>query len=275
MSLQGAERQLWEAAERAQRHPEGKLVVVLHLSRLEAPRDHHVRVARVLLQETAQRHAGQVFTLANRDLVLLCTSPDSTDSACAHAPAALPDCLAQLFAADLPAGAALTSYWHLAADIAPLHAYLAALAEQRAAPAAPQSTHFEPVSLAALREIILHAPLAGMIVQHNGMSLNPDRTRPLIARLSPAYLAISVALERLSVDPLVTHAIGDPFLLRHFAQTMDSRLVHVLHQDMASRGRLLRGAVESRLPVFLELDLRAIVSAEFARLSALARAAGL
>jgi hypothetical protein len=290
MLLQGAERQLWDASERALRHPEGKLVVVLHLSRLAAPRDYHVRVARVLLQETAQRHEGQVFTLANHDLVLLCTAPAGTapdskapaaagnaprDRPAPHAPGALPGCLAQLFAVDLNADSALTSFWHLSEDTPKLHAYLEALAAQRSAPTATDGSHVEPVSLAALREIILHAPLAGLLVQQNGMSLDPDRSRPLVARLAPGFQAFTVALDRLSVDPLVAQAIGDPFLHRHFAQTLDSRLMQLLHQDLARHGRLLRAAAAQRFPVLLELDLRAIVSPEFAALSGLARAAGI
>jgi hypothetical protein len=61
-------------AERWLRAPQDKVVLVLHLSRLAAPapRSHHMRVARVLLQDCAQRANGHVLVLQNQDLVLFC-----------------------------------------------------------------------------------------------------------------------------------------------------------------------------------------------------------
>ena len=70
----GPERLLLEAARRAGRSPQGRMALVLHLSRLAppGPRPHHRRIARAILDDTALRHDGQVFALGNNDMVLLC-----------------------------------------------------------------------------------------------------------------------------------------------------------------------------------------------------------
>jgi hypothetical protein len=72
-----AEMQLLEAAQRAGRlgpaQNAGRVALVLHLSALRppAPRPHHRRIARAILQDAALRHDGQVFVLRNGDLALL------------------------------------------------------------------------------------------------------------------------------------------------------------------------------------------------------------
>jgi len=83
-ALSGNERLLHEASERAMRHPAGRVALVLHLSRLAppAPRPHHIRVARVLLQDSAQRFGGQVIGLRNQDLVLLGAESGAANAAC-------------------------------------------------------------------------------------------------------------------------------------------------------------------------------------------------
>jgi hypothetical protein len=74
--IPSSERMLLDALERALRAPRGKLAVALHLSRLRPPpRPYHARIALALMQDTAQRTGGQVFTMRNTDLVLLCTMP--------------------------------------------------------------------------------------------------------------------------------------------------------------------------------------------------------
>ncbi len=272
--LRGAERQLAEAAERAGRSPAGRLVVVLRLSRLAAPRAYHLRVARVLLQECAQRFAGQVFAMSNQDLVLLCAACRPEQAADPYAPAHLPASLARLFAIDAPEGGDLVALWRLEEDHACLADYLAS----RTAPStkAPEAAlQGQPVSLAALQEIIAKAPLAGLLGQQTGLSLAADRSLTLARRLAPAFQAVGVGLDRLHLGDLVTHAVTDPFLFRHFAGVLDARLLAVLHEDLQARSRLLRQAMTQRLPVLIELGLPAIVSPAFAALAKLAAASGL
>ncbi len=272
--LRGAERQLAEAAERALRQPAGKVVVVLRLSLLAVPRAYHLRVARVLLQECAQRFAGQVFAMSNQDLVLLCAECRPEQAADPYAPERLPASLARLFAIDAPASGDLVALWRLERDPACLAQYLQARAEA-GVPVAEPVAQGQPVSLAALEEIIARAPLAGLLGQQTGLSLSPDRGLPLARRLAPAFQHVAVGLDRLSLDKLVTHATADPFLLRHCTAVLDGRLLGVLQEDIQARGRLLRQASVQGLPVLVALGLRAIVSPAFATLARLAAAAGL
>ena len=272
--LRGAERQLLEAAERILRNPAGKLAVVLHLSGLAAPRAYHVRVARVLLQDCAQRFGGQVFAMRNNDLVLLCSDAAPDQASDPHAPLGLPANLARLFAIDVPDSATLTSLWRLDESRAALGDYLASRAAQ-AAPAEDPALQGQPVSLAALQEIIAKAPLPGLMVQQTGLSLTADRSLTLQHRLAPAFQAVGIALDRLNLDTLITHATADPFLFRHFATALDARLLHLLRDDLTARGRLLRSAANQGLPLLLELGLHTIVSPDFAEFANLAKAAGL
>ncbi len=263
-----------EACERAGRNPAGKRVLVLHLSRVGAPRDYHVRVARVLMGDCAQRFGGQVFALANHDLVLLCHEAGQGQAADAHAPARLPARLAKLFAVDVPDPARLTTLWRLDEDAGEVAAFLSARAGA-ALTIPPAISRGQPVSLAGLQEIIAKAPLPGLMVQQTGLSLGPDRARPLAVRLAPAFREVSVDLAGLRLEPLISHALGDPFLSRHCAAALDLRLIQLLQDDLAGRARLLRPASYPGVPLLLTLGLRAIVSPGFAALARRAASGGL
>ena len=260
--LHGTARQLWEEVERTLRQPRGKAALVLHLSRLAMPRPYHVRVARVLLQDSAQRHGGQVFTLADHDLVLLCQN----SAAGAHAPADLPASLAKLFSADVADATRLTSFWDLEQDSAGLRAYLAGQAQHSSPATERAALRNQPVSLVALQEIIGRAPLDGLLTQQTGLCLSLRRGAALPGRLAPAFQQIGIGLEGLSLDPLVVHALGDAFLFRHFAAALDIRLVQLLRDDLSVRGRILRSVAAQGLPVLIELGLGAIASPDFAAL---------
>jgi hypothetical protein len=121
-----AERRLSEAAERALRMPRGKFALALHLSRLKppSPRAYHARIARALLQDTAQRCFGQVFALRNGDLVLLCTLPAETAPRDPLSPITLASSLRGLFGADAPDDDTLTSIWRLETDALSFGTYI-------------------------------------------------------------------------------------------------------------------------------------------------------
>jgi EAL domain-containing protein (putative c-di-GMP-specific phosphodiesterase class I) len=270
-----AERVLADVAERWLRAPQDKLVLVLHLSRLTAPapRLHHLRVARVLMQDCAQRAGGQVLMLQNQDLVLLCASPREQGHG-HEAPAQLRATLARLFVADVPDAARLISLWRLEEDAGPFRAYLAACGgAAKASPA--DSMPANTMSLAALEEIIAHAPLAELMVQQTGMALDPDRKLPLASRLTPSFRQLGVSLAGLNLRPVVSDALTDPYLRQHFTATLDARLLRLLHDDLQAGGQLTRAALRDRLPVHVPLSLDTIATAGFARLSILARGTGL
>ncbi len=283
-ALGGAERLLWEASERALRQPRGAVALVLHLSRLAppAPRAYHIRVARVLMQDSAARFGGQVFAMRNQDLVLLCTQQQALspfrspaagpakpmDTDAATTPETLPVALGKLFAADVAEPAQLTSFWRLERDSSALIAYLT----ERASGPAPAETPEEPppnaiLSLAAVQGILSKAPLADLMLQQTGMSLSPDRGRSLADRLAPAFRELELSLAALNLGPVVSQATADPFLFRHLASGFDARVIQLLADDLAAQGRLTRASVQAGLPIHIDLGLDAILSPGFARLS--------
>jgi hypothetical protein len=275
--LSGNERLLQEASARVMRHPAGRIALVLHLSRLSppAPRPHHIRVARVLLQDSAQRFGGQVVGLRNQDLVLIGAESGAANADQPHAPINLPATLARLFAADVPDPARLVSLWHLETEAAQLSAYIAERAadkpdEDAVADAAPESA----LSLAELQETLAHAPLPDLMVQQTGMLLDPDRNRPLAERLTPAFRELRLSLASLHLRPLVAQAVGDPYLYRHFSSALDLRLIQLLYDDLAKFGRITRPASAGLAALHIDLGLEAILSPAFARMSSLAQSAG-
>ena len=272
--MTAAERQLCEEGARALRHPNGKLLLILHISRLPAPKAHHVRVARLLLQETALRYHGQVFVMRNNDLVLLCREAEPAQSCAPHAPEGLPHTFDRLFGADAPDDGRLTSLWALESEPEALQRYLAGRADAGSDLAAASFARSQPVGLAALQEVLAKAPLAGLLVQQTGLALSSDRHLSFAARLTPMFQAVSVDLARLNVAPLLAEALGDPLLFRHFAERLDVQLLRFLEEDLVSEGPLFRSATLHGLPIMLDLGLRAIVSPAFATVSRSAAAAG-
>ena len=270
----GAERQLREEGERALRNPHGKLLLALYISRLQAPRAHHVRVARVLLQDVAQRHGGQVFAMRNNDLVLLCNEAGPAQSSSPYAPEGLPHTLNRLFGLDVPESGPLTSLWALETEPQCLHRILENRTEAGCDVAPATFARSQPVSLAALLEVVSKAPLADLVAQQTGISLSSDRHQRIAARLAPAFQKLSFDLTKLNIAALLSEALGDPFLFQHFTEMMHVRLLHLLEEDLMSRGRLLRSILQNKLPIMVELGLRAIVSPAFAPFSRLAGAAG-
>ncbi len=125
-------RHLLDAVERASRAPQGRMALVLHLSHMRspAPRAHHRRIARAVMDDAAQRHAGQVFALHNDDLLLLFRSND--------AGAAITESLARLFSIDVPDPAGVTTLWSLARDAGAVRQYVRArLLDARLIPPCP------------------------------------------------------------------------------------------------------------------------------------------
>jgi hypothetical protein len=125
-----------------------------------------------------------------------------------------------------------------------------------------------------LEEIAAHAPLAELMVQQTGMWLDPDRRLSLAGRLKPNFRQLGISLAPLNLRPVVTDALADPFLLHHFSARLDERLLRVLHDDLRAGGRLTRAALRGGLPIHMALSLEVILTPGFARMSRLARDAG-
>ncbi len=274
-----AERLLTDAVDRAYRQPGDRVALVLHLSRLgpPAPRPHHLRVARVLMQDSAQRFDGQVFSLANKDMVLLCTEPrDTPGGAPAQAPSQLQHVFARLFLADVPDLTQLLSLWRLEEDAQSLRAYLAATGVEARDPLPlPEELPASGLGLSALEDMAAHAPLAELIAEQTGMLLDTDRNLPAASRLVPAFRQLRLSLAPLNLRPSVTKALADPYLMQHFTSRLDQRLLRVLHDDLRGGGPLTKSPLRGRLPIHVALGLEAVLSPGFARMARQAGEAGL
>jgi EAL domain-containing protein (putative c-di-GMP-specific phosphodiesterase class I) len=264
-----AERRLIEAAERALRMPRCKFALALHLSRLKppSPRAYHARIARALLQDTAQRCFGQVFVLRNGDLVLLCTLPAETAPQDPLSPIALASSLRDLFGADAPDDDTLTSLWRLETDALSFGSYV----RQRNADSANEPPGDEALgqtaALLPLEAFIAAANVPELLAQQTAIHLRPGRDLPLTARLAPLFRELTFPLESLLADPAVARALADPYLFRYVATRLDARMLNHLLEDLRDGGKITRGTLRQNLPLHLNLTLETIVSAEFARLA--------
>ena len=239
-----------DAAERAVRTPGGRSALVLHLSRMvpPAPRPHHRRIARALLDDAAGRGSGQVFALRNTDLVLLRAGGD----------AGLWETLARLFRIDVPDPSRLLSDWCAAADGPALLAYAAArVADTHLAPDVP-----DPVASAgtadALDTLVGQSRISDLTQQQTAVLLHGAQMRPLFREVT---FSLAVLEARVAA---VGQANADPWLFRHLATRLDTRMLDAWRQDV-------RGGA---LPLHLNLTVAGILSEPFAGFAAACRAAG-
>jgi hypothetical protein len=256
----------------------GKLALALHLSALKppAPKPHHARIATALLQDMAQRFGGQVFPLANGDLVLLCgiTAEGARGGAPALSPLSLPATLAELFSADAPNMAEFVTLWRLDSEGAAFRAYLASRPAETAAPAAAEDGAVNAAGLAALEALLAGAPVPGLLAQQTAIALRPGRGQPLSARLAPLFRELTISMSALQEQQSTAASISDPFLFRHFATRLDARMLELLQADLEQGGRVTRAALRQGLPLHLNLTLEGIVSPAFARLVQVAKRSG-
>jgi hypothetical protein len=278
----GTERLLIDAAERALRAPRGKLALVLRLSVLKppAPRPHHLRIAMALLQDTAQRYAGQIFALGNADLVLLCAAPDEDNRLVSGqaSPLGLQGALGRLFAADTADASNLTTLWRLEDQAESLRAYLAQRsADPTLTPSAPPDDAIAATSvagLAALEALLATVQIPNLLAQQTAIELRTGRGQPLTARLAPLFRELTFSFAALAENPDIAEACTDPFLFRHYAARLDERMLQLLQADLQAGGRLTRPTLRQGLPLHLNLTLESIISPAFARLSQTARQTG-
>jgi hypothetical protein len=249
-----SERMLVDTIHRLCRTPIGRVAVVLHLSRLRppAPRAHHRRVARALLQDAAQRHDGQVFVLRNGDQVLICAAGRPVSSRRGwhdHKPAGgatrleprdLPAMLVRLMQIDAPDPARLASVFNLPAEQDGLIAYAEARLEETVLPASVDEEGFGPADIAAGLDDTRMRRQTGVMVSLKARS-----------GFRPVYTETDHALP--------VGAVRDPFLLRHLAGAVD-------------RGMLHQGVARPKL--HLNLSLAGPSMAEFAAVAQRCRAEG-
>ena len=274
-----SERTLLETLQRQLRAPGRRMAIVLHLSRLPppAPRPHHRRIARALLQETAQLHDGQMFSLRNGDLVLLCNaSPDSARHPAQRRPtcvppAELPTIMARLMQADAPDPSRLITSWTLRTDADAVLAYAQARLEETVSRLETHDDGFGDSSAVAalVRQIqaenssdLLHRQTAVLLQGEARSSI-----RPLFFELTFSVQALAI---RAGIDG--DRPVRDPFLLRHLAEQLDSRLRRILRETMFAPSPLRQMRRHAGPMLHINLTLPGAKPDVIAELVALARA---
>lgn len=289
----GPERQLLEAARRAGRSPSARMALVLHLSRLAppGPRPHHRRIARAILEATAMRLGGQVFTLGNGDMVLLCgTVPrgQTPASASPHGlalsdPAAVSATMAALLRVDLPDPASVATLWRLPQELAALSAYAAERVAESglvlAPPAPPGAGPAEQtVVVGALAAIVEGMANTGFLQRQPGV-LVPARDRsagldhmPLQALYDEIGFSAAALEARLAA---AGQALADPFLFRHLAFRLDQRMLALLANAAGTGSALDIAAFGRATPALhINLTLPAILSEGFTPFAERCRGSG-
>ncbi len=241
------------------------MALVLHLSHMAppAPRPHHRRIARAVMDDAAQRQEGQVFALHNHDLLLLSRSDDGASP--------VADTLARLFQVDVPDPAGLITLWSLERDGAALLHY----AQARVLDALPDPAVTEPTGSAhtidALEAVVEQSRITDLMQRQTAVLLVPGRE----ARLQPLFREITFSVAVLEARIAATgQAHADPFLFRHLASRLDGRMLDVLRQDLQASGPLTAGARGLGPMLHLNLTLTGILSDRFAQFAAACRAIG-
>jgi EAL domain-containing protein (putative c-di-GMP-specific phosphodiesterase class I) len=239
------------AIERQFRLGRERVALVLHLSRLHdpAPRPHHRRIARAILNDAALHHAGEVFSRGSGDLVLLCES--------AGAPELL-DSLGRLFGADAPAADRLLSLWTLPQDSSLLEAYLG---HPALSPVPREEPAAAPASISALDALIGATHLSDLIRRQTGIHLTAGGMSVLYRELSFSIPALNARMnDSVPVD-------ADPYLFRHLAARLDARMMDLVGHELAGHQ-----TPAPRPSLHLNLTLHAILSPAFLRLADRVRA---
>lgn len=241
------------------------MALVLHLSRMAppAPRPYHRRIARAVMDDAAQRQAGQVFALPNDDLLLLFRAEEEASPLTAM--------LARLFQVDMPDPAGLITLWSLKRDGAALLRY----AQARALDALPDPVLTEPKGSAqaidALQSVIEQSRITDLMQQQTAILLVPGRE----GRLQPLFREVTFSVAVLEARIAATgQAHADPFLFRHLASRLDGRMLDLLRQDLLANGSLTAGARGQGPMPHLNLTLSGVMSDPFARFAAACRAVG-
>ncbi len=286
----GPERLLLEAARRAGRSPQGRMALVLHLSRLAAPgpRPHHRRIARAILDDTALRHDGQVFALGNGDMVLLCAMAAQGQAPAARPlyglalsdPAAVSATMAALLRVDLPNPADVATVWRLQESLAAFTAYAAERVAESglalAPPEPPAAGPAEPTVVVGAIAAIAEGPANNDFMQRQLGVLVPYHSAAAAGLpLLPLYRELSFSIAALEARLAAPgQAAADPFLFRHLAGRLDPRMLALLADAAGTGGALDIAAGPRAAPPHINLTLPAILSDGFARLAARCRRCG-
>jgi hypothetical protein len=258
-----------------------RVAVVLHLSRLAppAPRPHHRRIARALLQDAADWHEGQLFSLGNGDMVLLCRAAPPTQAAGSWAaprsrgnvadPATLPEILRRLLRIDTPASTELVSVWPLGTEAARLLDYARERAARREDGIAMDEDFASQTGVVdAIGSLITTVAITDLLQRQTAIVLNAGAEGQ--GGLRPLFHEVTLSIAALEGRVAATsQANADPFLFRHLATRLDQRMLQALGHEIG-RGGALDVSQAAPAVLHLNLTLPGVLSAGFSRLLAAA-----
>jgi hypothetical protein len=268
----------------------------LRQSRAALPPAHQLRLARSILGDAAQRYEGQVFNLRNGDMALLCRHggrPVEAAGTLAVEPATLPGVLSRLFHADT---SMLISVWPVPTQRDLLLAYAAdRLAEVRptasshgsrpavgpaASPAIPVPEHGltgsptgspaidasgATATIDAIGTLLAGTRLTDLMHRQTAIRLSQQdgTVQPLFRELS---FSVSALEQRIAGLGQPGQAGADPFLFRHLAARLDTRMLSTLLREIGRGGPLDAAASGTGVALHLNLTLPTIRSDAFSRL---------
>jgi EAL domain-containing protein (putative c-di-GMP-specific phosphodiesterase class I) len=262
-----AEHVLVDFVQRLARNPFGWRAVVLHLSRLRS--EHRgapqMCIATNTFELLVKRFEGQIFPLADGDLVLLCKGANATDIDEAVQSVRYlfgDDPLAADFDGDT--GNGFASWYELGADCAPFVAFAeeaaqrAARRQQRlatpgAGASAAKRTPLDPAALAQLIKTISRADLSNLL-RRQAVCAIADDDAP-----KPIYREVYISVAELRDAVMPRHDIAsDPWLFKYLTQTLDRRVLALMRRKddgLPDHGYGLNLNVSTLLsPEFLAFD---------------------
>ena len=254
LSVAGAaERALLSCVTRAEAGPAGtRLALIVHLSRLAAPRAHHRRIVRALLEDTAHRLGGAVYALRNRDLVLTAPPAIAIETLSTH--------LARLLRADVPDARTVLSAWPAGSQA--MLDYAHARLQDPAAPDMMEPAH-APGQMQAAADTLAWIGTARL----------PDLTQRQIVveaaagTIRPVWADVAVMPTLLRARlAAVSQMEADPYVLHHVLSQLDSRMTAALIvPPIASVGGAIM-ADAPRLMAHVHLSIGGVLSPAFAAL---------
>lgn len=262
---QDATNPLRDAVRRALRSKQQRWVALaLHLSRLPppAPRPHHTRIARAVLDDAASRREGQLFTLLNGDLVLLFPASDGG--------VGLSTTLAQLFAPDAPDPTLLLSRWLLPADTEQLFAFLDALPMLTTAPLTLEpDAHLSTV--AQLSKAVEPGRVRDLLERQTGILVAMSGS----SRVVPLFREIRFSQAALEARAAASgHVTADPFLFRHLIAKLGNGMLAAATADLQADGSMLGWAREGRFALHINMSMEAVLSPSLLELAEAAETSG-
>jgi hypothetical protein len=233
------------------------------LSRLQppAPRPHHRRIARAVLDDAASRRDGQLFPLGIGDLVLLFPAADAGTGLAAT--------LARLFAPDAPNPERLLSRWLLPDDANELFAFLEALPAIARAPSEPEPAA-GLAAVAAVSDAVEASGVRELLERQTGVLLAQNGPRVV-----PLFREIRFSLPALEARAAAAgHVTADPFLFRHLIARLDGAMLAVLTSDLQRDGTMLAWARGGWPILHLNMTVEAVLSPALAEMEAAAERVG-